>query len=206
MNDTYEISSVSKLRDLLGEPSELASQKVFDYVDQYAAEFIAKAPLAVLATSDSEGRLDLSPKGDAPGFVLVEDQNTLLLPDRPGNRLAYGFENILQTGRAALIFMVPGVRETLRVNGRATLSYAPDLLERLSARGKPAVLCTRIAVEESFFHCGKAMIRSRLWQPDSWPENARANLGKQLSAKLAGSDELTDHIDAALEDSYVNEL
>lgn len=206
MRDPHSIQTEAQLRDLLGEPTAAVQQKIFDHVDEYAAAFIAKAPLAFLATCDGDGQLDVSPKGDAPGFVVVEDDKTLLLPDRPGNKLIFGFRNILQNPRVALIFVVPGVTETLRVAGSAELTRDPDLLTRLGARGKPALLVTRIHVEECFFHCGKAFLRSELWQPTTWPKGAAANIGKQLARKMNGGDDVAALIEEKLQEGYRERL
>ena len=206
MPDAHAITTVEQLRELIGEPNPVVESKVFDHIEPYAQAFIEQAPLAFLATVDDGGNLDVSPKGDAPGFVLVEDTSTLLLPDRKGNKLAYGFLNILATSKVGLIFVIPGVRETLRVNGRATLTRDPALLERLSAQGKPAEMCTRVAVEECFIHCGKAMIRSKLWQSDTWNTSFKPNVGRSLAAKLGATDEVAEQIDAQLETDYEENL
>lgn len=199
MSDPHRIETEQQLRELIAEPNAVVRQKVFDHVDEFAAAFIERSPLVLKATSGSDGTLDVSPKGDAPGFALVEDPKTILLPDRPGNKLVYGFRNILATGRLGLIFVVPGVSETLRVNGSAELTRDPELLERLSARNKPALLVTRLTVEECFFHCGKAFVRSKLWKPETWPEGVKANIAKQLARKIGGGDELVTAIDEGLE-------
>jgi len=199
MSDPHRIESEEQLREVIAGPHPAVAQKVFDHVDEYAAAFIERSPLALLATSGPDGSLDVSPKGDAPGFALVDSPGTLLLPDRPGNKLAYGFRNILATGRVGLIFLVPGAAETLRVNGRAELTRNPELLESLAARGKPALLVTRVSVEECFFHCGKAFVRSKLWKPDTWPEGFKAGIAPQLARKFGGGEELASTLDEGLE-------
>lgn len=151
----------------------------------HARQFIAESPLVFVSTTDRQFNSDVSPKGDVPGFVRVEDSKTLLIPERSGNRLAYGFQNIIQTGAIGLIFVVPGVRETLRVNGSALLTRDPLLLEQFVSNGKPALLCCRVAVKEAFFHCGKAMIRSNVWQPETWSDtDAKDAAVKQLSRRF----------------------
>lgn len=202
MSDPHRIESVAALRAAIPEPSPVIHQKVFDRVDEYARAFIERAPFAMVATSDAEGRVDVSPKGDAPGFVTVMDEHTLVIPDRPGNKLAYGFRNLLENPRIGLIFLVPGVTETLRVNGGAEITRDPELLQRLAARGKPATLATRVRVEECFFHCGKAFIRAKLWEPASWPRGVRADLGKQMARKLGAGDELAGAIEDGLAKDY----
>ncbi len=206
MNDPWRIETEEQIEEVLGQTSEMVRQKVFDRVDEYAAAFVARSPLMLLATSDREGRLDVSPKGDAPGFVLLKDESTLVVPDRPGNKLAFGFRNILQNPRVGMIFLVPGTTETLRVNGKASLTRDPALLERLSAKGKPALLATRVAVEECFFHCGKAFLRSTLWKPETWPADYKVNLGRQLAKKFGAGDEVAEQIEAGLEQSYKTTL
>ena len=175
-------------------------------LDEFAVDFLARSPFLVLSTSDAEGKLDASPKGDAPGFVLIEDEHTLVIPDRPGNKLVYGHLNILANPRVGVLFLIPGTPETLRVNGSAELTVEPALLEKLAARGRPAVLAIRIHVDECFFHCAKAFKRSQLWQPDTWPERQKISFGKMF-AKRAGADEAAAKaVDEAVEADYRDNL
>jgi PPOX class probable FMN-dependent enzyme len=206
MSDQWIVRTEAEVEDLIGAPTEIAKVKNFDHVDEYSAAFIARSPLAMLATSDGDGRLEVSPKGDAPGFVVLDGPKTLLLPERPGNRLAFGFRNILRNANVALIFVVPNTTETLRISGTAELTRDPDLLERLSAKGKPALLATRITVEECFFHCGKAFIRSELWKPESWPKDYRVNLGRQIAKKLGAGEDVAQGVEEGLADSYRTKL
>ena len=202
----FDITTTEQLTEVLGEPADFVRQKVNAEVSEAVAEFIASSPLVMVATSDAEGRLDVSPKGDAPGFVEVDDTTTLLIPERLGNKLAYGFRNILETGRIGLIFVVPGSRETLRVNGTATISRDPELLDRLAAKGTPALLCTRVAVEECFFHCGKAMIRSKLWDSTTWDGQEQSLLVKEVVGIFGGDESLVPTIEAEMEKNYRDEL
>jgi len=206
MSDPWRIERVEQIDETIGESSEMVRQKIFDHVDEYAAAFIRRSPLLLLATSDSSGRLDVSPKGDAPGFVTIQDERTLLLPERPGNKLAFGFRNILENPRVGMVFLVPGTTETLRANGTAELTRDPELLERMAAKGKPALLVTRITVEECFVHCGKAFIRSALWKPETWPQGYRVNLGRQLAKKFGAGEEIAEQIEDGLVESYTNRL
>jgi len=202
MSDPHRIETAEQLREVIGEPSGGIELKIFDHVDSFARAFIERSPLILLATGGSDGQLDVSPKGDAAGFVVVDDSKTLLIPDRPGNKLIYGFQNILENPRVGIIFVIPSVKETLRINGRAELIRDPEVLQRLSARGKPAILATRVTVEESFFHCGKAFVRSKLWKPETWPKGVKANIGKQIAAKVKADDQLAESIDGAIEADY----
>ena len=183
---THAISTLEQLREIIPEARPIAHRKVSDRVDSHARQFIAESPLVFVATTNRDLNTDVSPKGDAPGFVRVESDTSLLIPERPGNGLVYGFQNILQTGSIGLIFVVPGVRETLRINGHATLTRDPALLTQFIVNGKPALLCCRITVKELFFHCGKAMIRSKVWQPESWTAKvSRDASAKQLAGKFS---------------------
>ena len=206
MTDPWVLREEAELDEILGTPSPDVQQKVFDRVDAHAAAFLARSPLAMMATSDREGRLDVSPKGDAPGFAQLHDERTLLVPERIGNKLAFGFRNILANPRVAMIFVVPGVTETLRIAGRAEVTKEPAVLERLSAKGKPALLATRIAVEECFFHCGKAFLRSQLWNAATWPSGFRVSLGRQLAPKLGGGDETAAQVDEYVAEGYRSRL
>jgi len=206
MAESFDITTIAQLRAVIGEEIPGLSDKNVDYLDSYAQEFIAKAPFMVLATADAQGNLDASPKGDAPGFVCVQDEKTLLVPDRPGNKLAYGHLNILQNSKVGLIFIIPATSETLRVNGTATLTAAPDVLDQLAAREKPATLAMRVNVEEVFFHCGKAFIRSNLWRHEQWPEKHKVSFGKMIAEQKGADTKFADAIDASIEQDYKNNL
>ena len=200
------ITSIEQLRNVIGAPHPELEDKVLRAIDDYAREFIARSPFVILSTADREGRVDASPKGDAPGFVTVLDPHTLVIPDRPGNKLAYGHRNILENPRVGLLFVIPNTAETLRVNGRAELVDDTDLLEQLAARGKPAPLATRVEVEECFFHCGKAFIRSSLWQPESWGERHRVSFGEMYAARKQRDASVAQMIDAAIDTDYQENL
>jgi PPOX class probable FMN-dependent enzyme len=202
----HRITTISQLREIIGEPSSLTAKKVLRELDQMAIDFISRSPFLVLGTADAEGNLDVSPKGDGPGFVAVEDANTLLVPDRRGNKLLFTFRNILANPQVAMIFMIPGTEETLRVSGIAELTADPSLLTRLSARGTPAQLAIRVAVRECFFHCAKAFIRSQLWKPESWNAPVRISWGKYLAEKTGAGAEVATKIDRAVEQDYKNNL
>ncbi len=153
------------LRAHYGSIDPLAKAKVQARLDAHCRAFIARSPFLVLATCDADGGLDASPRGDAPGFVAVLDDSTLLLPDRPGNRRVDSFGNIVANPGVGLLFFVPGLPETLRVNGTARITTDPGLLAPLAVQGKVPTAGLLIAVHEAFFHCGKALIRSKLWDP-----------------------------------------
>ncbi len=152
-----------ELRALLGEPTELVRAKVADRLDDLTRQFVDRSPFLLLATSAPDGTCDVSPRGDPPGFVRVLDERTLLLPERPGNRLADSLRNILTNRHVGLLFVVPGVGDTLRVNGRATLVTDDDLLAPSAVEGKAPKLGVLVDVDEVFTHCSKAFLRAALW-------------------------------------------
>ncbi len=184
-----EICSLEELRSHYGEVGPLAARKEIGHLDRHAREFIARSPFLVMSTADAEGWPDASPKGDAPGFVTVEDDHRLLLPDRIGNNRVDGMKNLMTNPRVGIIFFVPGVDHTLRVNGTAKLSIDPALCARFSVNRKPARAVLEVVVAQVFFHCGKALIRSRLWQPQTWQGAAGlASLGAALADQIGGID------------------
>jgi len=183
----HAITTEAALRDLYGEPVERARIKVIDHVDQHCRDFIALSPFLILASGASTG-FDCSPKGDPAGFVQVPDDKTLLIPDRRGNNRIDGLINLIEDPRVGLIFLVPGVNETLRVNGRATISADPTLTGRFLVRGKAPITVLVVHVEEAFIHCAKALVRSELWNPDVRVErDCLPSTGRMLSDHTGGA-------------------
>ncbi|MES1248012.1 MAG: MSMEG_1061 family FMN-dependent PPOX-type flavoprotein [Actinomycetota bacterium] len=157
------VETESQLRDVIGAPSDLVAGKVADRLNDFFRRYIEESPFVCVATSSADGRLDVSPRGDPAGFVRIVDERTLLIPDRPGNRIADTLRNVLETGRIALLFLVPGVGESFRVNGSATVVDDPELLGPSAVEGKTPKLGLLVAVEEAYTQCSKAFIRSDLW-------------------------------------------
>ena len=201
-----KIETVDQLREVVGHPNPATEQKKSSGLTNDAIEFIGKSPLLLLATTSESGAMDVSPKGDEPGFVQIDEQNNLLIPDRRGNRLVDGHLNILQNPAVGLIFFVPNTRETLRVNGSAELLADEQLQKAMANQNHPAVLITRVNVRECFFHCGKALIRSHLWQPDTWPDKARVSFGRQYVERSGADEALAEVIDANIELDYKDNL
>lgn len=170
--DVHRVTSAEEISALLGEPVELARGKKISRLDVHCRDLIARSPFALLGTVGADGRLDVSPRGGSPGFVEVsEDGRTIVFGDAKGNRLADSLRNIVDTGSAGMLFLVPGFGETLRVNGRAHLTRDPSTLERHAGDGsRPPKLAVVVEVEEAFLHCAAATLRSQLWQPDAWPD------------------------------------
>src|SRR5438105_116622 len=202
----YRISSVSQLRAIIGEPGELVPKKVIPALDEMATDFIRRAPFLVIATTDGDGNLDASPKGDSPGFVAIEDEQTLAIPDRKGNKLIFGLQNILANPHVGLIFIIPGTDETLRVNGTAELTVEPNLMERLAARGSTAQVAIRVHIRECFFHCAKAFIRSQLWHPEKWPDRRKISWGKYFANKIGLDPDAARKLDEMVEHDYKHNL
>ena len=166
------VTSESELRELLGYPSERAVLKEQAALDEHSRAFIARSPFLVLATSNAVGQCDVSPKGDAPGFVLVLDDRHLVIPDRPGNRRLDGLRNLLDNPHVGMLFIVPGREETLRVNGRACIVKDEEVLDRLAVMGKRPIVAIGVEVEECYLHCPKAFKRSGLWDTEHWDDPA----------------------------------
>ena len=160
------IGSEADLRARYRAPSELAIKKQQGHLDHNCRRFIALSPFLCLATAGEKGT-DNSPRGDAPGFVEVVDEHTLLIPDRPGNNRLDSLANIVRNPQVGLLFLIPGVTETLRVNGRARIVTRPEILERFAVNGRAPASVILVETEEVFLHCSKALIRSRLWQEDA---------------------------------------
>ena len=201
-----QITTIEGLRAKIGSPHPSTETKKYNGLNEEALEFINASPFLVMTTSSSANNLDASPKGDQPGFVIAEDNKTLLIPDRPGNKLADGHLNILDNPTIGLIFFVPNTRETLRINGSAELIDDDDVLDRLAARGRPALLATRVKIDECFFHCGKALIRSKLWRPDSWPTKGNVSFGKMFVKRSDADPDMAALVDAEIEKDYRENL
>lgn len=207
MNSDYRITTEDDLEALLGAPMDFVRAKILRRLDGFMLDFIRHSPLAFISTLDEHGHVDVSPKGDPAGFIHVDAHGHLLVPERLGNKLAFGLRNVLRNGRIGLIFLVPHQRETLRVKGSATLHADPEVLAELSAHGRPALLYTRVVVEECFFHCGKALIRSGLWNSEAWGEAAPSIAARQFASLRGAADEAAvKQTEGKLEDSYRSEL
>jgi len=190
------VTSADDLEEFVGEPLPIVLDKVIDHVDDIAREFIARSPFCLVATASTSGHIDISPKGDPPGFVHVLDDRHLAIPDRPGNRRADSFHNLLTDDRIGLIFLAPGKTETLRVSGRARVVRDRALLESMAVQERSPSLAVVVEVERVMVHCPKCMIRSKLWKPDRWPDVADlADVGEALIA----------HSDAAITPEELHE-
>ena len=188
--------SRSEVDAIIGAPGDLVAQKIRPVIDEHFRTFIALSPFLALGTVDAGGNADVSPRGDPPGSVKVVDATTLVLPERPGNKLVDSVSNILETGSVALLFLIPGFQEMLRVNGRGTIINDASLLAGMEVKGKPPLLGIRVAVEEAFIHCSKAVRRSQLWDPDSLVDRGELpSLGQILRDQIEVPDLSAEDID-----------
>lgn len=176
------ISNEQELRSILGFPSDLVRNKVIAFIDKHCSDIIAKSPFLLMSTSDNQGFCDVSPRGDMPGFVMVLDQKHLIIPERLGNRRVDSLRNIMSNGRIGLIFIIPGLEETLRINGRAYVVRDEELLIQMEVKGRMPMVGIGVEVEECYVHCAKAFKRSNLWNPDTWlHKDQLPNMGRALS-------------------------
>lgn len=196
------LGSADELRALYGEPAGLAAKKAIPALDKHCRRFIELSPFLVLGSSKPNGPADVSPKGDAPGFVRVLDANTIAIPDRPGNNRVDSMLNIVENPHVAVIFMIPGISETLRVNGRAKISTEPVLLEAMAVNGKLPRSAIVIDVDEAFLHCAKAFIRSKLWDPASQVERKTLPPLSKIIADQVGETIDVEQSEKRLEEAY----
>jgi PPOX class probable FMN-dependent enzyme len=201
------VQSEAELREVVPAPGADSPplRKQIDHLDAHCRDFIARSPFFLLATANAAGDCDASPRGGPPGFVRVLDGRRLVVPEYPGNRRADSHRNLLENPRAAMLFAIPGLRETLRVAGRAYITRDEGLLADMGVAGRMPKLGIGLEVEEAFIHCAKAFIRSNLWQPESWPEelpSASAILRDHIDAPNVTAEEVA----ARLDESYVKRL
>ena len=200
------LSSAEQVTELYGEPVEAVVSKIIDHLDDHCRDFIARSPFVLVATADELGNCDVSPKGGAPGFVSVLDRKRLAVPDAPGNRLTYSLRNVIAGGRVGLLFLIPGLEETLRVNGRGWLTRDADVLEPLAAEARPPKVAIGVEVEEAFLHCAKAFKRSALWRPAEWPDRTGLASPAQIWRDHMALDMTTQDVQDFVDDDYENNL
>ena len=167
-----EVTTVDDLRAIVGHPNKYVANKIDKRLSAVQQDWLAHSPLGFVATSDAQGRVDVSPKGDPPGFVYVIDDSTIAIPERPGNKRVDGYLNVLQRPYVGTLFLIPGRGDTLRINGTARILADADYFDAMEVDGKRPILALEIDVEEVFFHCAKAFLRSDAWNPESWDPTA----------------------------------
>ena len=166
----HQVTSEAELYAINGQPHEAIVGKHTSYLTPLLEEFIAKSPIFLIATADAEGNCDVSPKGDPAGIVRILDRRTIVIPDRPGNRRIDGHRNVLANPHIGLIFIIPNVDETLRINGRAFVTADPELLASMPVQNRVPKLAIVVEIDEAYMHCARAFLRSGLWQPETWPD------------------------------------
>lgn len=181
------ITSEAELREFFDEPSELAVEKVTDHIDEQSARVLRASPFFLLATSSASGECDVSPRGDPPGSVLILDEQTFAFGDRKGNRRLDSMLNIVAQPKVGLLFLVPGMNETIRVNGTATIVRDPPYADLLTVKGRRPEIAIEVRVEQLYMHCAKAFVRSSLWRVDSWPARRELPTGGQLIRSASGT-------------------
>jgi len=206
MNDEDFITEIEELQACIGEPHPLVTNKLLNSMDEMARDFISRAPFAMLATTDAKGHPDVSPRGDKPGFVMIEDNDTLYLPERPGNKLAFSLKNILINPQVALIFLIPGVRESYRVHGTARLVRHPGILDKMELDGRKPGCAIQIKPTLCFLHCGKAIIRSELWSPDAQEKDLSFRFGAVTARESGGGKEVEQLVDKIVAEDYRDNL
>jgi uncharacterized protein len=202
---TIEITSTAELEAVIGTPLPFAAQKVRPALGPIDRAWLARSPFCLVATSDAEGRCDVSPKGDPAGFAHVIDDRTIALPERPGNRRVDGYRNVLANPHVGLIFLVPGRPDTLRVNGRARILRDAPYFDAMVVKGHRPVLALEVAVEEVFYHCPKAFMRSELWRPETWDPQALPSKA-QISKAVERPDDPIEVLEAYYGPAYAEKL
>lgn len=200
------ITSKEELRARYGETSERARLKEMRALDHHARNFIAHSPFVLIGSQDAEGHADVTPKGDKPGFVAVLDDTTVAIPDRPGNNRLDTWENLLANPAVGLLFMIPGMNETLRINGKGRLTADLALREKFAVDSKLPITVLVVSVEACYMHCAKAFMRSQLWKPETWPDRSTLpTLGQILTDQIAINQSGAE-VDKSLAEAYARTM
>lgn len=194
IDEAHFVTSLEQLAELYGERMPTSIRKEIDHINAHYRKLIEASPFVAMATGCDEG-FDCSPKGDAPGFVRVVDEKTLMIPDRPGNNRIDGFRNVLRNPNIGLLFLIPGISETMRVNGTAKLSVDPVLCASFAVNGKPARSVLIVSVVSAYFHCAKAIIRSKLWDPKTQIDRGSLPSTGTIIAAMTGGEHGGDQYD-----------
>ena len=200
------IKHFDQVREVLGAPNPATFSKIKTQLNDRMIGFIRASPLVMIATVDQDGFPTVSPKGDAPGFVAVRDTQTLLIPERKGNKLAFSFGNILRHPKAGLIFVVPGTPETLRVHGQCRIIHDSALGQELASSSQDALLVIEVKVSTCYFHCAKPFLRSKAWTPETWGPRLRISFGEEIFGNAEGQAAEVAQLDAAVTSRYETDL
>tara|TARA_Y100001956_G_scaffold82245_1_gene102387 strand:+ start:2768 stop:3379 length:612 start_codon:yes stop_codon:yes gene_type:complete len=201
-----ELNTLESIRQIVGEPNPLASKKIYTTLNSRMQAFIQTSPLVMLSTVDDLGFPTVSPKGDRPGFVQVQDANTLLMPELRGNKLAFSLQNIVTTNnKVGLLFLRPGTTETLRVHGSCKLLDG-NICDQVSGKTHRALLVLEISVQNAYFHCGKAFLRSKAWDSSTYLEPLRVSFGQEIAGNIEADAEFVQQTDEAVKQRYKTDL
>ena len=204
---TQRVTSREELRAIVGGPTDLVVRKQLAALDRHCRAYIARSPFVLVGTANGSGMCDVSPRGDTPGFVQVLDERTLVIPERPGNRRTDTLGNILDNPRVGLLFIIPGVEETLRVNGSACIVRDEAILERAAHRGKRPLVAIGVEVEEAFLHCAKAFKRSRLWDSATWADRGELpSLARMIVDQVPDPGITVEALEQRIENAYATQL
>jgi len=207
MGCSHIITNPDELREIIGDPRPINLTKIIHTLNNAVRKFIASSPFCLIASYNREqDYLDVSPKGDAPGFVQTIDDTTLIIPERPGNKLAFTLHNLLTNNLVSIIFLIPGKKETLRIRGRADILIDHQLAQAFAVQGKAPKLLLQITVQDCYFHCAKCIIRSRLWQPESWLDTQHLPTWAEVLAQTSQQEAAFDTINQAVEQNYKDQL
>lgn len=200
------IESVEQVRGVIGEPNPLAEKKIYGYINDRMQSFIETSPLLMLSTVDELGFPTISPKGDKPGFVQVKDSNTLLIPELKGNKLAFSLQNIVSSNnKVGLIFLRPGTVECLRAHGTCKL-FEGDICDEVSGHSHRALLVLEVSVTKAYFHCGKAFLRSKVWDSTSYLPPMKISFGREIADNTANNRQFIEEVDAGVQERYISDL
>jgi PPOX class probable FMN-dependent enzyme len=200
------VASAEELESVIGSPSELVIRKELAELDHHMQAFIAEAPFLLLGTFGADGQCDVSPRGDLPSVARVLDPKTLLIAERPGNRRADSLQNILDTGRVGMLFLIPGLGETLRVNGLACVIRDDELLETMAVQGRSPVVGIAVEVQECYLQCAKALIRSKLWKPPQPLKTPSLSCFAEILIDQTSVDETVESLGQQIQQSYIERL
>jgi len=196
------IETRDQLREVFRQPGDVPLRKELKQLDGHSKGFLSRSPFVLIGSQDGHGNADVTPKGDKPGFTKVLDDTTIAIPDRPGNNRLDTWENVLQNPAVGLIFLIPGMNETLRINGDAKLTVDPGLREQFAVDGKPALAVLIVRIKAVYMHCAKAFMRSQLWQGETWPDRSEMpTLGQILHDQLSLAGNSEDE-DTRLDEAY----
>jgi uncharacterized protein len=204
--ELVEVTSEAELRELLGRPSQRAAIKVRSVLHERDREWLAASPFCLIGTAAGDGSCDVSPKGDPPGFTKVLDDTTIVIPDRAGNNRADGFANLFSNPRVGLLYLVPGRPDTLRINGRARLLRDAPFFDDMTVKGSRPKLALLVEIEEIFYHCPKAFLRSTLWDADTWDPRALPSTARIVKSVQADTEETVEELERHYTVGYTDRL